>query len=55
MAIGGAFAGLAGICETVGDPGAPAAGISVGYGLTGFLVAWLSGQHLCARDPDLRS
>ncbi len=44
MALGGAFAGLAGICETAAIQGRLQPGISVGYGLTGFLVAWLSGH-----------
>jgi general nucleoside transport system permease protein len=45
MALGGAFAGLAGICETAAIQGRLQPGISVGYGLTGFLVAWLSGHN----------
>jgi ABC-type uncharacterized transport system permease subunit len=44
MALGGAFGGLAGICETAAIQGRLQPGISVGYGLTGFLVAWLSGH-----------
>src|SRR3954467_10706129 len=36
MAIGGALAGFAGICETSAIQGRLQAGISVGYGLTGF-------------------
>jgi general nucleoside transport system permease protein len=44
MALGGAFAGLAGICETAAIQGRLQPGISVGYGLTGFLVSWLSGH-----------
>jgi general nucleoside transport system permease protein len=51
MAIGGALAGLAGICETSAIQGRLQAGISVGYGLTGFLVAWLSGQHFLRAVP----
>src|ERR1700722_10630392 len=45
MALGGAFAGLAGISETAAIQGRLQPGISVGYGLTGFLVAWLSGHN----------
>ncbi len=51
MAIGGALAGLAGICETSAIQGRLQSGISVGYGLTGFLVAWLSGQHFLRAVP----
>ena len=51
MAIGGALAGFAGICETSAVQGRLQAGISVGYGLTGFLVAWLSGQHFLRAVP----
>lgn len=51
MAIGGALAGFAGICETSAIQGRLQAGISVGYGLTGFLVAWLSGQHFLRAVP----
>jgi simple sugar transport system permease protein len=51
MAIGGALAGFAGICETSAIQGRLQAGISVGYGLTGFLVAWLSGQNFLRAIP----
>jgi len=51
MAIGGALAGFAGICETSAIQGRLQAGISLGYGLTGFLVAWLSGQHFLRAIP----
>lgn len=51
MAIGGALAGFAGICETSAIQGRLQAGLSVGYGLTGFLVAWLSGQHFLRAIP----
>lgn len=51
MAIGGALAGLAGICETSAIQGRLQAGISAGYGLTGFLVAWLSGQNFLRAIP----
>lgn len=45
MSLGGAFGGLAGICEVAAIQGRLQPGISVGYGLTGFLVAWLSGHN----------
>jgi general nucleoside transport system permease protein len=45
MALGGALGGLAGICEVSAIQGRLQPGISVGYGLTGFLVAWLSGHN----------
>jgi general nucleoside transport system permease protein len=51
MAIGGALSGFAGICETSAIQGRLQAGLSVGYGLTGFLVAWLSGQHFLRAVP----
>jgi general nucleoside transport system permease protein len=51
MAVGGALAGFAGICETSAIQGRLQAGISVGYGLTGFLVAWLSGQNFLRAVP----
>ena len=51
MSIGGALAGFAGICEISAIQGRLQAGISVGYGLTGFLVAWLSGQHFLRAIP----
>ena len=51
MAIGGALAGFAGICETSAIQGRLQAGLSVGYGLTGFLVAWLSGQNFLRAIP----
>jgi ABC-type uncharacterized transport system permease subunit len=51
MALGGALARLAGICETSAIQGRLQAGLSVGYGLTGFLVAWLSGQHFLRAIP----
>jgi len=51
MTIGGALAGFAGICETSAIQGRLQAGLSVGYGLTGFLVAWLSGQHFLRAVP----
>jgi simple sugar transport system permease protein len=51
MAIAGALAGFAGICETSAIQGRLQSGLSVGYGLTGFLVAWLSGQHFLRAIP----
>jgi general nucleoside transport system permease protein len=51
MAIGGMLAGFAGICETSAIQGRLQAGLSVGYGLTGFLVAWLSGQNFLRAVP----
>lgn len=51
MAIGGALAGVAGICETSAIQGRLQSGLSLGYGLTGFLVAWLSGQHFLRAIP----
>jgi hypothetical protein len=43
--------GLAGIYETSAIQGRLQAGLSVDYGLTGFLVAWLSGQHFLRAEP----
>jgi simple sugar transport system permease protein len=51
MAVGGALAGFAGICETSAIQGRLQSGLSVGYGLTGFLVAWLSGQNFIRAVP----
>jgi ABC-type uncharacterized transport system permease subunit len=48
MSLGGALGGLAGICEVAAIQGRLQPGISVGYGLTGFLVAWLSGHNAFA-------
>jgi general nucleoside transport system permease protein len=45
MSLGGALGGLAGICDVAAIQGRLQPGISVGYGLTGFLVAWLSGHN----------
>lgn len=42
MSLGGALAGLAGIAEVSAIQGRLQQSISLGYGLTGFLVAWLS-------------
>jgi general nucleoside transport system permease protein len=46
MAIGGALAGLAGICETSAIQGRLQSGVAANFGITGFLVAWMGGQHL---------
>lgn len=51
MAVGGAVAGLAGIVETSAIQGRLQPGISIGYGLTGFLVAWLSGHNFLRAVP----
>ncbi len=51
MLLGGALAGFAGICETSAIQGRLQSGLSVGYGLTGFLVAWLSGQNFLRAVP----
>lgn len=45
MAIGGALAGLAGIAEASVIQNRLQPNLSSGYGLSGFLVAWLAGQH----------
>lgn len=45
MALGGAMAGLAGICETSAIQGRLQSGFAANYGITGFLVAWMAGQH----------
>jgi simple sugar transport system permease protein len=51
MAVGGALGGLAGICEASAIQGRLQPGLSVGYGLTGFLVAWLSGHSFLWSVP----
>jgi len=51
MTVGGAIAGLAGIIETSAIQGRLQPGISLGYGLTGFLVAWLSGHSFLLAVP----
>jgi len=43
LAIGGGFAGLAGMGEAMGIHGRLRQGLSPGYGFTGFLIAWLAG------------
>ena len=51
MGLGGALAGLAGICETSAIQGRLQSGIAANFGLTGFLVAWMSRQHLLRIIP----
>ena len=51
MLAGGAAAGIAGIAETSAVQGRLQPGISIGYGLTGFLVAWLCGHRFVAILP----
>lgn len=48
MAIGGMLAGLAGILETASIQGRLQSNLSAGAGFSGFLVAWLAGNH-CLR------
>ena len=45
MALSGMLAALAGIVQTADVQGRLQPDISVGYGLSGFLVAWLAGQN----------
>lgn len=51
MLAGGGAAGLAGIIEASAIQGRLQPGLSVGYGLTGFLVAWLCGHRFLAILP----
>jgi len=51
MGVGGAIAGVAGICEAAAIQGRLQPGLSAGYGLTGFLVAWLSGRSFLWAVP----
>lgn len=51
MCIGGALAGVAGWCEASAVQGRLQSGLSLGYGLTGFLVAWLARQNMLAIIP----
>lgn len=51
MAIGGALAGLAGIAEASVIQNRLQPNLSSGYGLSGFLVAWLAGQHFLKIIP----
>jgi len=51
MALGGALAGLAGIAEVSAIQGRLQPNISLGYGLTGFLVAWLARHQPLAILP----
>jgi len=45
MALSGAVAALAGLCQVSAIEGRLRTGISPGYGYTGFLVAWLARNH----------
>lgn len=51
MTLGGALAGLAGIAEVSAIQGRLQPNISLGYGLTGFLVAWLARHQPLAILP----
>jgi ABC-type uncharacterized transport system permease subunit len=51
MGIGGAIAGLAGMIEATMIHGRLQSGIALNFGLTGFLVAWMSGQHMLRVIP----
>ena len=51
MSLGGAMAGLAGIAEVSAIQGRLQPNISLGYGLTGFLVAWLARHQPLAIVP----
>jgi simple sugar transport system permease protein len=51
MALGGAIAGLGGIFEAVMIHGRLQSGIALNFGLTGFLVAWMGGQHMLRIVP----
>lgn len=51
MAIGGAIAGLAGLFEATMIHGRLQSGIALNFGITGFLVAWMAGQHMLRAIP----
>lgn len=51
MAIAGALAGITGITETAMVQGRLQPNLSNGYGLSGFLVAWMAGQHIIKIIP----
>lgn len=51
MGIGGAMAGLAGICEVSAIQGRLQSGIAANFGMLGFLVAWMSRQHFIRIIP----
>jgi ABC-type uncharacterized transport system permease subunit len=51
VCLGGALAGLAGICETSAIQGRLQPGISNGMGFSGFLVAWMAGQNFLRIIP----
>lgn len=50
-ALGGAFAGLAGMFEVAGVQGSANASLNVGYGYTGILIAFLARQNPLAIIP----
>lgn len=51
MAISGLLAGIAGIAETSAIQGRLQSGLASGYGWSGFLVAWMSGQNFLRIIP----
>lgn len=51
LAVGGALAGLAGIIEASVIQNRLQAGLGANFGMTGFLVAWLAGQHFLRIIP----
>lgn len=51
MAVAGMLAGLAGIAEASVIQNRLQEGLAVGYGMTGFLVAWLAGQNFIRIIP----
>lgn len=51
MAVGGLLAGLAGIAEASVIQNRLQDGLASGYGMTGFLVAWLAGQNFLRIIP----
>lgn len=51
MGIGGALAGLGGMLEATMIHGRLQSGIALNYGITGFLVAWMAGQHMLRIVP----
>lgn len=51
LAVGGALAGIAGIIEASVIQNRLQAGLGANFGMTGFLVAWLAGQHFLRIIP----
>lgn len=51
MSLGGMLAGIAGIAEASVIQGRLQDGLAAGYGISGFLVAWLARHHLLAIIP----